>query len=112
MNSDWSIAANFLSYFFFGLQDNFHSRQLCPDLWTYLQCNRSVLSNPLYTNPDRVLLPPLSQLLRNVTIWSDFFLRWSTSPSVAPIPLQLSQHLYADGLYAFPSLLSIGGFNF
>lgn len=58
-----------------------------------------MLSNPLYTNPDRVLLPPLSQLLRNVTIWSDFFLRWSTAPSVAPIPLQLSQHLYADGLY-------------
>lgn len=79
-------------------QDLYNSRQLCPDLWTYLQCNRNVLSNPLYTNPEKVLLPPLSQLLRNVTIWSDYFMRWSSAPSVPPIPFQLSQHLYADGM--------------
>ena len=94
------------------LQDLYNSRQLCPDLWTYLQSNRGVLSNPLYgegtgssahlqhqqRNPEKVLLPPLSQLLRNVTIWSDFFFRWSSVPTAAPIPIQLSQHLYFDGL--------------
>jgi hypothetical protein len=80
------------------LQDLYNTKQQCTDIWTYLNCNRSVLHNPLYTNPERVLLPPVSQLLRNVTIWADYFLRWSSVPTVAPIPIQLSQHLYADGL--------------
>jgi hypothetical protein len=79
-------------------QDVYNARNACPDIWSYLNCNRAILANPLYTNPERVMMPPVSQLLRNVTIWADYFLRWSSAPTVPPIPLQLSQHLYSDGL--------------
>eukprot|EP01034_Spumella_vulgaris_P024289 gene24289-30610_t len=33
-----------------------------------------------------LLLPPLTQLLRNVTLWSDYYLRWSSVPSALFAP--------------------------
>jgi hypothetical protein len=49
-------------------------------------------------NMHKLLMPPLFQLLRNVSLWTDFFCRWSSAPTVAPIPTHLSQHLYSDGV--------------
>jgi hypothetical protein len=64
--------------------------------------NKGVLRNPLYSG-DRVhlsmaWLPPLPQLLRNVSLWTDFFLRYSSVPSVPPIPTNLSPLLFRDGM--------------
>jgi hypothetical protein len=52
--------------------------------------------NPYFLDPNvedtpttHVLMPPMQQLLRNVSLWTDFFLRFGglTSIVVAPEPL-------------------------
>uniref|UniRef100_A0A7S2AUR2 Myotubularin phosphatase domain-containing protein n=2 Tax=Octactis speculum TaxID=3111310 RepID=A0A7S2AUR2_9STRA len=60
-------------------------------LWSYLRLNRKYFLNLTYKrsnglpqiidSQDDVILPPLPVLLRGVTLWSDYFLRWSPSPS-------------------------------
>lgn len=99
------------------LQELYGSRQQCADLWTYLHCNRACFANPLYMHsastsglvaslplsaPSAVkfalLLPPLTQTLRNVTLWSEYFLRWSSVASVLFAPTVLSKQLYYNGL--------------
>jgi len=76
----------------------------CTDVWTYMKCSRAVFLNPLFMNPaadntitTHVLLPPLGQLLRNVTLWTDYFFRWSATPTIAP-PAQLADVLYQGGV--------------
>ena len=53
----------------------------CISVWEYLSYNRVELTNHLYTPPlseeGCVHLPPLTQFLRKVTLWTDFFVRWS-----------------------------------
>ena len=53
----------------------------CISVWDYLNFSRAELSNDLYAPPlseeGCVHLPPLSQFLRKVTLWSDYYLRWS-----------------------------------
>ena len=60
----------------------------CISVWDYLSFNRTELTNTLYTPPlseeGCVHLPPLSQFLRKVTLWSDYFLRWSELYFVSP----------------------------
>lgn len=75
------------------------------DVWTYLEHNRRVMTNPLYTDPSadnstttHVLLPPLPQILRSITFWTDYFFRWSGYPIVAPPDQQLANELYANGV--------------
>jgi hypothetical protein len=69
-----------------------------------MKYSRAVFQNPLFMNPaadntttTHVLLPPLGQLLRNVTLWTDYFFRWSTTPTIAP-PAQLAEALYQGGV--------------
>ncbi len=96
------------------MQDLYNSRQQCADIWTFLHCNRGALLNPMYmhsasssglvaslpisSNKFSTLLPPLTQLLRNVSLWSDYFLRWSSVPSALSAPTVLSKQLYSSGL--------------
>ena len=81
------------------------SQHCCIDVWTYLHYNRGTLSNPLYMDPNlehtpttHTLLPPLTQLLRNVTLWTDYFFRWSALPSAVATPEPLSKYLYESGV--------------
>jgi myotubularin-related protein 1/2 len=80
-------------------------------IWTYLRRNRHIFMNPLYVTYDengrsgsKVLLPPLSQLMRNVRLWDDYFLRWSNVPSMLNAPVPLSKYLYDPHGNAQPSL--------
>ncbi|KAJ1425452.1 protein-tyrosine phosphatase-like protein [Ochromonadaceae sp. CCMP2298] len=79
-------------------RDLYNTRHLCADLWTYLNQNRGIFANPFYQEGHGVLLPPLSLMLRNVTLWKDYFFRWSAAPSLMPTPIQLSQLLHFDGM--------------
>ena len=81
------------------------SQRCCVDVWTYLHYNRGTLTNPLYMDPNlehtpttHTLLPPLTQLLRNVSLWTDYFFRWSALPSAVATPEPLSKYLYESGV--------------
>jgi myotubularin-related protein 1/2 len=78
----------------------------CADLWTYLECNREIFTNPLYIkNPDfRAILPPLSQVLRNVVPWSDYFYRWAAVPSIMVPAAEYSEQLIRNGACLSPAL--------
>jgi hypothetical protein len=59
----------------------------CVSCWPYIFHNRAHLLNPLYDPSLGVLLPPISRLLRGVTLWSDYFCRWNEalSPKITPV---------------------------
>jgi hypothetical protein len=83
----------------------FQSKEFCADIWTYMNRNRRALTNPLYMDPflentptTHSLIPPLSQLLRNVTLWTDYFFRYCPLPTIVTPPTQLSQYLYDSGV--------------
>lgn len=79
-----------------------------PDVWTYLHYTRDVFLNPLYLDPSHqqsesispMLFPPLVQVLRNVTLWTDYFFRYNfSSGNAAPFPLPpLADTLHLSGL--------------
>lgn len=86
-------------------RDKYDSRHCCVDVWTYLHYNRAALINPLYMDPNlentpttHTLLPPLTQLLRNVALWTDYYFRWSALPSALSAPERLHKHLHESGL--------------
>ena len=68
------------------------------DIWLYLELNRKIFTNPMYSALNQPLLPPLSQLLRNVSIWPDYFLRWSSAPSIPTNPHYLDKYFHRNGL--------------
>lgn len=43
--------------------------------------------NELYRAVDRPLVPPVAAVMRHVTLWSDYFLRWSPSHSIPSLVL-------------------------
>ena len=99
------IKFHFVCWSFYLLQDSFQSREYSSDIWTYLHHNRAALTNPLYMDPLKddtpttpSLIPALSQLLRNVTLWTDFFYRYCPLTSIITPPSQLSQYLYDSGM--------------
>ena len=66
------------------------------DLWSYLYHNRSSFYNPFYLSPYEedtttliTFLPPVSEILRNVTLWSDYYFRWSAVPTLVVPPDEL-----------------------
>ena len=69
-----------------------------PDIWVYLDMNRSCLQNLYYSEStqDEVLMPPLSYIMRNVEVWSDYFYRWSSFESFSNITDKLRPHLYDE----------------
>jgi hypothetical protein len=86
-------------------RDKYDSRHCCVDVWTYLHYNRAALTNPLYMDPNlentpttHTLLPPLTQLLRNVALWTDYYFRWCALPSALAAPERLHSHLHEAGL--------------
>jgi len=82
------------------------AEKYCTDIWTFFNLDRQPFLNPFYHNNlsstvagaisehHKLFLPPLGQLLRGVSLWSDYFLRWSTVASVPPVPSYLSHALY------------------
>jgi len=77
------------------------------DIWTYLHYNRAALTNPLFLDPradhtptTHVLMPQLPQLLRNVTVWTDYFFRWCTcgAPVIVSAPEPFAKLLNDSGL--------------
>ncbi|CAM9908714.1 unnamed protein product [Discosporangium mesarthrocarpum] len=69
-------------------------KEKCASLWTYLEHHRSAFLSILYqSHGPGFLLPPLPSLLRNVTLWVDYFFRWSPAVSFMPLPkpLQLQE---------------------
>jgi hypothetical protein len=49
------------------------------------------------TPTTHVLLPTLSQLMRNVTLWTDYYFRWSTLPTMISTPEILTKYLNENG---------------
>ncbi len=99
-------------------RDSCNARQRTLDIWTYLHYNRGALTNPLYLNPNlehtpttSVLLPPLTQLLRNVTLWTDYYFRWTTLPSMVSIPDTYSRYLYDNGLTLQHNVVPVKSFD-
>ncbi|CAM9597501.1 unnamed protein product, partial [Heterosigma akashiwo] len=75
-------------------------------LWSYLKINRKTFLNPFFkpcplynqnenhlrsdrTDSPSVLLPALSVIMRNVTLWGDYYLRYSPKASQPPVPSEL-----------------------
>ena len=92
-------------------------RERCVDIWTYLHYNRQYLINPLYMNPNdedtpttHVLLPTLSQLMRNVTLWTDYYYRWATIPTMISAPEPITKYLHDNGSQ-LPSISSLSSSN-
>jgi hypothetical protein len=80
-------------------------RTKCPDLWTYLHYNRSALCSPFYLDPmsedtptTHIFLPPLAKILRNVSLWGEYFHRWSSVPTVVTPPEHISNILNNNGM--------------
>lgn len=81
-------------------RDSYRSKDMCTPIWVYLEANRLSFVNPLYVptvglncGSGSQQLPVLSQLLRGVCLWTDFFLRFSSALSLPPLPLYLADHL-------------------
>lgn len=86
-------------------RESLRIKQRCVEIWTYMSENRALLVNPLYIDPDTeslppgdLHLPPLTQLLRNVTLWSDYFFRWSPNVSASVPPERCWSVLYEEGI--------------
>lgn len=52
-----------------------------PSVWTWINGFKEQLTEPMFI-PGRALNPPLTGLLKRVTLWSAMFLRWSGQPLV------------------------------
>ncbi len=50
-------------------------------LWSHLDLHQVRFSNPLFV-PHGEILPSSLMVTRNVTLWSEYFLRWAPLPSV------------------------------
>ncbi|CAE7562857.1 MTM1, partial [Symbiodinium microadriaticum] len=90
-------------------RDLLETRTRCPDLWTYLHYNRTSLCNPQYLDPlsedtptTHLFLPPLAKILRNVTLWVEYFHRWSSVPTVVTPPECISNELNVTGVFQPP----------
>lgn len=80
-------------------------RDECMSLWSYLKYNKAVLASPHYLDPrlegtptTHLLLPNLSRLLRNVTVWKEFFYRWSAVPSLLDPPHVIFKEIHENGM--------------
>ena len=88
-------------------------RDRCVDIWTYLHYNKNSFHNPFYLDPSAedsptctTFLPPLSELLRNVTLWTDYYYRWSALPTMIHPPSQLIGSLVNEAGMCVPCLYS------
>ena len=74
-------------------------------LWTYVLDHESDFENPFYREGSEiVLLPPLSSLLRNVTLWSEYYCRGSIA-DVSPV--QIHVHRVMHKLQTRPRVLKM-----
>lgn len=70
-----------------------------PSLWSYLLARTDVFGNPFYDPTLGVVLPETSSTLRQVRLWSDYYLRWSPRPSFPASGAILSRvpaHSFSD----------------
>lgn len=51
----------------------------------------------LLTFASAYFFPPLQSVLRNVSLWTDYFLRWSVVPSTPRLPHSLATFMYSKG---------------
>eukprot|EP01035_Chromulina_nebulosa_P017038 gene17038-22546_t len=77
-------------------REAYGSKNKCADIWTYIHYNRPSLTNPFYMD-EIVFLPPLSLLLRNISIWTDYYYRWSSVPSILTPPEPYHKYISLDG---------------
>eukprot|EP01031_Cornospumella_fuschlensis_P031282 gene31282-37809_t len=69
----------------------YQTQENATDIWVYLNLNKEAFANQLYA-PNvsaQATLPALSVLLRGVSLWGDFFLRYASALSVAYLPSHL-----------------------
>lgn len=59
---------------------NVRARTDC--VWDYLDELGGLVKNPFYEKYNQVLLPPTSMVLRSITLWNDFFCRYTPKPLV------------------------------
>ncbi|KAJ0397569.1 hypothetical protein P43SY_003444 [Pythium insidiosum] len=63
-----------------------------PSLWAFLLSHEDQFRNPFYrANSESVLLPPTSSLLRNVTLWTEYYGRSAPIDLLPPVNAQLPQ---------------------
>jgi hypothetical protein len=77
-------------------RDKHSARERCVDIWSFLFHNRSCFYNPFYLSPFdedtttlMTFLPPPSEMLRNVTLWTDYWCRWAALPTMIVPPSEL-----------------------
>lgn len=80
-------------------------RDDCMSVWSYLKYNKAVLASPHYMDPflegtptTHIFLPSLSKVLRNVTVWKDFFFRWSSVHSLIDPPHVVFSEIHDNGV--------------
>eukprot|EP00590_Aulacoseira_subarctica_P011821 CAMPEP_0172427722 /NCGR_PEP_ID=MMETSP1064-20121228/43217_1 /TAXON_ID=202472 /ORGANISM="Aulacoseira subarctica , Strain CCAP 1002/5" /LENGTH=724 /DNA_ID=CAMNT_0013172075 /DNA_START=60 /DNA_END=2234 /DNA_ORIENTATION=+ len=75
-------------------------------LWDYLDDHRILFTNPRFHRVNKLLLPPLSCILRRVSLWSDYHLRYSPRAFLACVPKELVPFIhYEQQLDHFPEEL-------
>ena len=72
-----------------------HQLTRLPDVWAYIHCQRRSLSN-LFYRPAGRFVPPVSLVVRNVTLWQDYFCRYSAAPTVPSLPDTLRAQLFDE----------------
>ncbi len=96
-----------------------HLNKRCPSLWTYLELNCSSFLNPFYRHPKEgpppnlcgrvgveCLCPDESVVLRGVTLWNDYYLRWCPKKSTRCPRELLLRSMRDRGLSIFGGPLS------
>jgi len=81
----------------------------CNDIWTYLDCNRELFVHPLFVQPSepKAFLPALSQVLRNIMPWTDYFYRWASLPSILVPAPDFADQLFKNGACISPNLSDV-----
>lgn len=68
-----------------------------PSLWGYLESRADLYRSPVYDpSAGDVLLPHPAGVLRHVTVWTDWFMRWSPYPSA---PASNRMEKYSEAVY-------------
>jgi hypothetical protein len=77
---------------------------LTPSLWGYVLSRADLFRNPSYDpGAGDVLLPHPASVLRHVTVWTDWFLRWAPYPSS---PACVRMEKYAPAVYNHAPVLA------
>lgn len=96
--ADELFAGRFGAFLFSSELDRkvYQTRTQSADLWQFIDHGRRSFTNRHYDPAAHIgfFLPPVAKLLRGVNLWSDFFLRWSSTLSLPTLSGEQRSYLH------------------